>query len=56
MALRTQLNAAHAQLNQKIANGRFFDHLKLLGKACFSTATQQNFIKFDGEILQTAGK
>ena len=33
IAVRTQLNAAHAQLNKKIANGWFFDHLDLPGKA-----------------------
>ena len=31
MAVRTKLNAAAVE--QKIANGGFFDHLDLLGKA-----------------------
>ena len=33
MAVGTQMNAAHAQLNKKLPMDDFFDHVDLLGKA-----------------------
>ena len=53
MTVRTQLNAAHAQLNKKL---RIDDFLSFSEKGVFLKNNSLNFIKFSREILQTAVK